>query len=127
MKKTNLLITTALAAIVFSFSSCESKSNDWDGNDYYTGRDTTIKGQRYHQSSFGYWYYLNNNRVTRFYPNTGYTQTLPVEDHRSGNFRSSAEHTRNGGIISSTGESSSPRGSGFGTSGRSSYHASSGS
>ena len=100
MKKRNSLALVAFAALVFS--SCDQDEHtqtvgSWDGTDYNTGKDTTINHNTYHYSSYGYWYWYNAGRVTRYYPRTGYSETLPEEEHRSGAFLSRASHTDNGG------------------------------
>lgn len=74
--KKDLILGAAFAAIVLS--ACDNqKTGSWDGNDYYTGRDTTINNRTYRHSHLGYWYWFNNGSVTRYYPNTGFTETLP--------------------------------------------------
>jgi hypothetical protein len=100
MRKHQSLILTAFAAIVLS--SCNQNDENqttgtWDGTDYNTGRDTLINNHTYYFSSYGYWYLYNNNQVTRYYARTGYTETLPADAHRSGQFLSSKEHITNGG------------------------------
>ncbi len=124
MKKPNSLFLAAFAAIVLS--SCnQSDENEttgnWDGNDYNTGKDTAINNQTYHYSSYGYWYWANNNQVTRYYPNTGYSETLPADEHRSGRFLTSTAHTVNGGANEDPATFSSGRGGtveGFGSTAR---------
>jgi hypothetical protein len=121
MKKRNSLLLMAFAAIVLG--SCEQNEENqtvgsWDGTDYNTGKDTLINNHTYHYSSYGYWYWLNNNRVTRYYPRTGYTETLPVDVHRSGSFLSSSAHAQNGGAGEEPSTFSSGRGGtveGFGS------------
>lgn len=127
MNKHKSLILTAFAAIVLS--SCDDSNNNtqtvtgnWDGVDYNTGQDTTINNQTYHYSSYGYWYFLYNNNVTRYYPKTGYSETLPEEEHKSGAFLSSPKHTQNGGATEEPATFSSGRGGtveeGLGSTGR---------
>lgn len=113
MKKHNSLFLTAFAAIVFG--SCSQNDDNqtvgtWDGNDYDTGKDTVINNNTYHYSSYGYWYLFNNDQVTRYYPHTGYTETLPADQHRSGRFLTSPKHTENGGAIEEPASFSSGRG-----------------
>jgi len=100
MKKHNSLILAAFAAIVLG--SCSQNDDNttvgtWDGTDYNTGKDTLINNHTYHYSSYGYWYWYNNNNVTRYYPRTGYSETLTAEEHRSGAFLISPAHASNGG------------------------------
>lgn len=121
--KKDLILGAAFAAIVLS--ACDNqKAGSWDGNDYYTGRDTTINNRTYRHSNLGYWYWFNNGNVTRYYPNTGFTETLPAETHRSGTFLNSGVHTSNGGYHASPTTFSSSRGGVFGgTSRGGSFHA----
>ena len=125
MKKHNSLALLAFATIVLS--SCNQNDENqtvgsWDGTDYNTGKDTLINNSTYHFSSYGYWYwYDNNNKVTRYYPRTGYSETLPVDEHRSGQFLSSPAHTKNGGASEEPSAFSSGRGGtveGFGSTAR---------
>jgi hypothetical protein len=120
MKKHNSLILLAFSAIVLSSCNNENQTTGtWDGTDYNTGKDTLINNHTYHFSSYGYWYLYNNNQVTRYYPHTGYSETLPAEVHRSGLFLSSSTHTANGGASEDIGTFSSGRGGtveGFGSS-----------
>ncbi|NHA05961.1 hypothetical protein G7092_19275 [Mucilaginibacter sp. HC2] len=100
MKKRNSLALIAFATIVLS--SCDQDEQHqtvgtWDGTDYNTGKDTIINQHSYHYSSYGYWYWYNSGQVTRYYPRTGYSQTLSADEHRSGAFLSSSAHTGNGG------------------------------
>lgn len=100
MRKHNSFLLAAFASIVLA--SCNDNNETqttgtWDGNDYNTGRDTVINNNTYHFSSYGYWYWYNNDRVTRYYPRTGYTETLTAAEHRSGSFLSSPAHSANGG------------------------------
>ena len=100
MKKHNSLLLTAFAAIVLGSCSQNDENQtvgSWDGTDYNTGKDTLINNHTYHYSSYGYWYWYNNNQVTRYYPHTGYSETLSADEHRSGVFLSSPKHTENGG------------------------------
>lgn len=125
-RKRNLgirLLTTAVFASII-FSSCENKKKgDWDGTDYYTGKDTVINRQTYRHSSFGYWYFMHGNSVTRCYPNTGYFNTLPVAEHKAGTFLTSPQHTANGGTASTPSSFKAARGGGFGSTSRGSgYH-----
>jgi hypothetical protein len=121
MKKHNSLLLTAFAAIVLG--SCNQNdehqtTGTWDGNDYNTGKDTLINNHTYHFSSYGYWYWYNNNYVTRYYPRTGYSQTLTADEHRAGSFLTSASHTSNGGASEEPATFSSGRGGtveGFGS------------
>jgi hypothetical protein len=113
MKKHNSFFLLAFAAIVLS--SCNQNEENqtvgsWDGNDYNTGKDTLINNHTYYFSSYGYWYWYYNNQVTRYYPRTGYTATLPADEHRSGSFLSSSAHTGNGGATEEPATFSSGRG-----------------
>lgn len=124
MKKHSSLILMAFATIVLG--SCNQNDENvttgsWDGNDYNTGKDTVINHNTYHYSSYGYWYWYNNNQVTRYYPRTGYTQTLPADEHRSGSFLTSSAHAANGGASEDASTFSSGRGGtveGFGSTAR---------
>lgn len=121
MKKRNSLALLAFTAIVLS--SCDQQEKHqtvgtWDGTDYNTGKDTVINQNTYHYSSYGYWYWYNAGRVTRYYPHTGYSQTLSADEHRSGSFLSSSTHTGNGGASEEPANFSSGRGGtveGFGS------------
>ncbi len=124
MKKRSSLALLAFAAIVLS--SCEQDEQNqtigtWDGTDYNTGKDTTINHNTYHYSSYGYGYWFNAGRVTRYYPRTGFSETLPADEHRSGAFLSSSSHTINGGASEEPANFSSGRGGtveGFGSTAR---------
>jgi hypothetical protein len=115
-----------LAFVTIVLSSCDDDQQNqtvgtWDGVDYSTGKDTLINNQPYHYSSYGYWYYLNNNRVTRYYPQTGHKEELPVEEHRKGVFLSASSHSSNGGASEEPATFSSGKGGtveGFGSTAR---------
>jgi len=115
MKKRKTIILTALTAITLASCNQPGSKGQWDGNDYYAGRDTVIKGAQYRYSSMGYWYYLYNNSIIRYYPHTGYSEALPAEQHRSGVFLNSSSHKANGGEVASPSEFISSRGGGFGS------------
>jgi len=117
MKKKKVTLAV-LMAIVFSSCNTKKSNGDWDGNDYYTGKDTVINQRTYRGSGLGYWYYMNSNNVTRYYPHTGYSETLPAEAHRQGTFLNSPAHTSNGGKPVSASTFTSSRTSGFGTTSR---------
>ncbi len=114
-KKVSLAV---LMAIILSSCNDKNTNGDWDGNDYYTGKDTVINRQTYHGSGLGYWYMLNGGNVTRYYPNTGFRETLPLSAHREGTFLSSPVHVGNGGRAMSATSFSSSHSSGFGTTAR---------
>jgi len=124
MKKHNSLILAAFAAIVLG--SCNQNDENqttgtWDGTDYNTGRDTVINNNTYHYSSYGYWYWFYNNQVTRYYPRTGYSETLSAEEHRRGAFLNLPAHLSNGGASEEPSTFRSGRGGtvvGFGNSAR---------
>lgn len=111
-----ILTGATLTAIVLS--SCNNEKGDWDGTDYYTGKDTVINSQVYHHSGMGYWYYNNGGRVYRYYPNTGHTAILPTEQHTTGSFLNSSEHVVNGGAHESPSIFTGSRGGGFGSTSR---------
>lgn len=121
MKKRKVSLAV-LMAIIASSCSPDNKKGDWDGNDYYTGKDTVIKNQTYRRSGLGYWYLFNNNSVTRYYPNTGFTETLPATSHRDGVFLNSPNHVNNGGVSATSNTFTSSRGGGFGTTSRGGYY-----
>ncbi len=124
MKKHNSLLLLAFTTIVLSACNQDDEKQTvgtWDGTDYNTGRDTVINNQTYHFSSYGYWYLYNNNQVARYYPRTGYTEVLPADEHRSGQFLSSSKHNENGGANEEPTNFSSGRGGvvqGFGSTAR---------
>jgi hypothetical protein len=100
MKKHKSLALLAFATIVLSAcnqNEDQQTTGNWDGNDYNTGRDTMINNHPYYYSSYGYWYWYNSGQVTRYYPRTGYSQTLPADEHRRGVFLLAPEHIANGG------------------------------
>lgn len=109
MQKKQIILLAAIAII----TACQEKRGKWDGHDYYTGKDTIIKGQRYRHSGLGYYYLVNGNSVSKYYPNSGSFQTVSTSSHIQSTSSSAESHNR----------SSVSRG-GFGSTGRSSFHSS---
>lgn len=102
MKKINLI---ALPVLVMSILASCRQEGTWDGTDYYTGKDSMINGQRYRQSSGGYWYYVSRGMVNCFYPRTGIFNSVSQASHISS-------------VKSSYRSSSSSHSGGFGSTGR---------
>ena len=118
MKKRNITLAVLIPII---FSACQQPDEEkakWDGNDYYTGRDTVIDDNLYRQSSLGYYYFSNEINVMRYYPNSGHREALPVDEHRNGTFLNSATHVENGGMAADAGDFAGSHSSGFGSTAR---------
>ncbi len=118
MKK-NLMLSVLTAIVI---ASCQQKKGDWDGNDYYTGKDTVMNGRTYRHSSLGYWYFFHGNNITRYYPNNGVTQVVPAATHRSSVYVKPTTSTKNSSSSShfsssKSGFGSTARGGGFHSSG----------
>ena len=121
MKKKQIPLVVLTAIVLSSCNHTTPKpEGSWDGNDYYTKRDSVINGNTYRYSGYGYWYMysaLNGGMVTRFYPATRLFYSLPAATHRTGAFLSSSRHISNGGMVfpGSSFLSGESRGGGFGT------------